>query len=44
MLAAPVQRKLTRFLTTHHRAISIVSGILLIGIAVLGWYADIRPN
>ena len=44
LLAAPAQRHVTRFLATHHRAISVVSGLLLVGIAVLGWWNDVRPN
>lgn len=44
LMAAPAQRSVTRWLTRHHRAISIVSGLLLIGIAVFGWWNDVRPN
>lgn len=44
LLAAPVQKTMTRFLTRHHRAISIVSGLILLVVAAVGWYADIRPN
>jgi cytochrome c-type biogenesis protein len=44
LMAAPAQRSVTRWLTRHHRAISIVSGVLLIGIAVFGWWNDVRPN
>lgn len=44
LLAAPVQRQLTSVLTRHHRSVAAVSGLLLIAIAVFGWYFDIRPN
>ena len=35
-LAAPLQRRATGFLTTHHRPIGIASGILLISVAIFG--------
>lgn len=44
MLAAPMQRRLTGLLTRNHRLITVVSGVLLVGVAVLGWYYDIRPS
>lgn len=44
LLAAPVQRRFTRVLTRHHRAISVASGLLLIGVAVIGLTTDILPN
>ena len=44
MLAAPVQKRLTQVLTRHHRAVSVVSGLLLVGLAVFGWFVEIRPN
>lgn len=44
LLAAPAQQRMTRFLTRHHRAITILSGILLLGVAAAGWWFDIRPN
>ena len=34
----------TRLLTRYHRVVTFASGLLLVGIAVLGWYADIRPE
>ena len=43
-MAAPVQRRVTRFLTRHHRAVAVVSGVLLVGIAVVGIRADVLPN
>lgn len=42
-LAAPVQRRVTRFLTTHHRSVGLASGGVLVVIAVLGYWNDIRP-
>jgi cytochrome c-type biogenesis protein len=44
LLAAPAQQRMTRFLTRHHRAITILSGILLLAVAAAGWWFDIRPN
>ena len=44
LLAAPAQLSMTRFLTRHHRAITIVSGVLLLAVAFIGWWVDIRPN
>jgi cytochrome c-type biogenesis protein len=44
LLAAPAQQRMTRFLTRNHRAISILSGILLLAVAAAGWWFDIRPN
>ena len=43
-LAAPVQQRFTSFLTRHHRAIAVGSGLLLIAVAVVGLTADILPN
>ena len=43
-LAAPAQRTITRFLTRHHRAITVGSGLLLLAVAFVGWWVDIRPN
>lgn len=44
LLASTRQRAVTGFLTRHHQAITVLSGVLLIGIAVFGWWADIRPS
>ena len=44
LLAAPAQQTITRFLTRHHRAITIASGLLLLAVAIIGWWVDIRPN
>jgi len=44
LVATPVQRHATRFLTRHHTAVSVVSGLLLVGIAVVGVWADVLPN
>lgn len=43
-LAAPAQARLTRFLTSHHRGITLLSGVLLLAVAFIGWWVDIRPN
>ena len=44
LLAAPIQQKLTRLLTAHHRAVTTVSGLLLVALAIIGWAIEIRPN
>jgi len=44
LLAAPAQQTITRFLTRYHRAITIASGLLLLAVAFIGWWVDIRPN
>lgn len=44
LLAAAGQRSVTRFLTRHHRPITIASGLLLLAVAFIGWQVDIRPN
>jgi cytochrome c-type biogenesis protein len=44
MIAAPLQRRMTRFLTSNHKVISIVSGVLLIAVAAIGIINDIVPN
>ncbi len=43
-LATPVQRRITRFLGVHHRAVTVGSAVLLIGIAVVGFRSDVLPN
>jgi cytochrome c-type biogenesis protein len=44
VLAASSQRQITHFLVRHHRAIELISAALLIGIAVFGFWTEIRPN
>lgn len=44
LLAAPAQQTITRFLTRHHRLITRSSGVLLLVVAFVGWWVDIRPN
>ncbi len=44
MIAAPLQRRMTRFLTSNHKTISIVSGVLLIAVAAIGIWNDVVPN
>jgi ABC-type nickel/cobalt efflux system permease component RcnA len=44
VLAAPAQRQITRFLARNHRAIEVLSALLLIGIAAWGFWTEIRPN
>jgi cytochrome c-type biogenesis protein len=44
LLAEPLRRRATRLTARHHRVIGAASGVLLIGIAVLGWWTEVRPN
>lgn len=44
LLAVPAQRAITGFLAVHHRPVEIISGALLIVIAVIGWRTDILPQ
>ena len=44
LLAAPAQRQITGFLTRRHRLITVASGLLLVGIAAVGFWADVRPE
>lgn len=44
LLAAPAQQRITRWLTRHHRLVTVASGVLLIGIALFGYWADVRPE
>ncbi|MBM3677469.1 MAG: hypothetical protein FJW96_06240 [Actinobacteria bacterium] len=44
LLAVPVQRTVTVFLARRHRLVEVVSGLLLVGIAALGLWADVRPS
>ncbi len=44
LLAAPIQRRFTGTLTRHHRAIGIASGVLLIVVAAIGLWVDVRPS
>jgi cytochrome c biogenesis protein CcdA len=44
LLAAPIQRRFTSTLTRHHRAIGIASGVLLVVVAAIGLWVDVRPS
>jgi cytochrome c-type biogenesis protein len=44
ILAAPAQGQITRFLARHHRVIEVLSGLLLIGIAIYGYWTEVRPS
>jgi cytochrome c-type biogenesis protein len=39
-LAVPVQRRLTRWMARHHRAISVASGVLMLVVAAVGLSAE----
>jgi cytochrome c-type biogenesis protein len=43
LLAAPIQRSVIRTLTRHHRQVEFASGVLLIAIAAIGYWNDLRP-
>lgn len=43
LVAAPVQRTVTGFLTRHHRQVGLASGFLLVAIALVGLRADVLP-
>jgi cytochrome c-type biogenesis protein len=43
-LAAPAQRQITRWLAVHHRIIEVLSGVLLMAIAVYGYWIEVRPS
>lgn len=43
-LALPLQRRVTRLLTNNYRLLTRASGVLLIGIALLGLVTEILPN
>jgi cytochrome c-type biogenesis protein len=44
LLAAPAQQQITRFLTRRHRLITVLSGVLLVAIALFGYWTDVRPE
>jgi cytochrome c-type biogenesis protein len=44
LVARPAQRFVTGFLGRHHRAVSVLSGVLLVVIAVVGIRADVLPS
>jgi cytochrome c-type biogenesis protein len=44
LVAAPVQKRATRFLTSHHRTIGAFSGLLLIAVAAIGLWQDVLPS
>ncbi len=44
MIAAPVQRRITRWLTSHYVVIGRFSGAMLITIAFFGFWTEVLPN
>ncbi|MCA9969051.1 MAG: hypothetical protein KC425_02495 [Anaerolineales bacterium] len=44
LLAAPFQRRFTRWMGQNHGVLTRLSGALLVGIGVLGVFADLLPN
>lgn len=44
ILAVPAQHQITRFLARNHRVIEVLSGLLLIGIAIYGYVTEVRPS
>lgn len=43
-IAAPLQKRFTRWMTQNHTLLTRVSGVLLVAIGLLGIYADLLPN
>ena len=44
LVATPFQRHFTRWMTSHYRVLTRVSGLLLLVIGLFGLYADVLPN
>jgi cytochrome c-type biogenesis protein len=44
LIALPVQRRLVRWLGTHHRVLERVSGLLLIAVGVFGVITELLPH
>lgn len=44
LLATPVQQRMTRWLARHYAIIGRLSGALLIGVAIFGFWVDVLPN
>lgn len=44
ILAAPVQRRLTRWTTQNYKTLTRFSGVLLVAIGLLGIFTDLLPN
>ncbi len=44
MVAAPLQRRFTTWMTRHYGALTRASGVLLVGIGLLGIFTDLLPN
>ena len=44
LVAAPFQRRFTRALARRHQMISVASGLLLIGVALVGLWTDFGPS
>jgi cytochrome c-type biogenesis protein len=40
-LAVPLQRRLTRWMARHHRAVSVASGVLMLAVAAIGLSAEL---
>lgn len=43
-VATPVQHHITRWLTRHYALVGRLSGALVIGVAVFGFWADVLPS
>jgi len=44
LVAAPLQRRITRWLSSHYVAIGRLSGAMLIAIAIFGFWTEVIPN
>jgi cytochrome c-type biogenesis protein len=43
-LAMPLQRRFTAWMTNHYKLLTRISGVLLIAIAIIGFFTEIVPN
>jgi cytochrome c-type biogenesis protein len=44
LVALPAQRGITRWLAGNAQLLARVSGVLLVGIALFGFWVDVLPN
>jgi cytochrome c-type biogenesis protein len=44
LLALPAQRQLTRFAARHHRIIGMLSGVMLLVVAAIGFWFEVRDG
>jgi cytochrome c biogenesis protein CcdA len=44
LVAVPLQRRFVRWMTQNHTLLMRVSGLILIGIGIAGFWVEVRPN